>query len=69
MTFVQSDPVAFLQSSTEKYTTAVLAQCSWYFSSPQVLTDILTALLPRVDRVCVSEYSLTASDARAAPAP
>ena len=67
MTFVQSDPIAFLKSSSERYTTAVLAQCSWYFASPQVLTDILAALLTRVDRVCISEYSLTASDARATP--
>lgn len=67
ITFVQSDPVTFLQSSTEHYTTAVLAQCSWYFASPQVLADILGALLARADRVCISEYSLTASDARAAP--
>lgn len=64
---MQADPVAYLQSSTEHYTTAVLAQCSWYFASPQVLGDMLAALLLRVDRVCISEYSLTASDARAVP--
>ena len=65
ITFVQSDPVAFLQNTTERYPTAVLAQCSWYFASPRVWSDILTALLERVDRVCISEYSLTASDPRA----
>ena len=66
ITFVQSDPVAFLAHTTERYTTAVLAQCSWYFASPQVWSDILAALLTRVDRVCVSEYALSASDPRAA---
>ncbi|KAI1798316.1 S-adenosyl-L-methionine-dependent methyltransferase [Ganoderma leucocontextum] len=66
ITFVQSDPVAFLARTTERYTTAVLAQCSWYFASPQVWSDILAALLTRVDRVCVSEYALSASDPRAA---
>ncbi|TBU31533.1 S-adenosyl-L-methionine-dependent methyltransferase [Dichomitus squalens] len=66
ITFVQSEPVTFLQSTSERYTTAVLAQCSWYFSSPRVWSDILAVLLARVDRVCISEYSLTASDPRAA---
>ncbi|RDX41630.1 S-adenosyl-L-methionine-dependent methyltransferase, partial [Lentinus brumalis] len=65
--FVQSDPIAFLQSSTEHYTTAVLAQCSWYFAAPHVFSDILAALLDRVDRVCISEYALTSSDYRAMP--
>lgn len=67
ITFVQSDPVAFLRSTTEHYTTAVLAQCSWYFASPKVFSDILVALLSRADRVCISEYALTASDYRATP--
>ncbi|KAM5531145.1 hypothetical protein V8D89_015166 [Ganoderma adspersum] len=66
ITFVQADPIAFLGRTTERYTTAVLAQCSWYFASPQVWSDILTALLARVDRVCVSEYALSAGDPRAA---
>ncbi len=64
---MQSDPIAFLKSSTEHYTTAVLAQCSWYFAAPHVFSDILVALLDRVDRVCISEYALTSSDYRAMP--
>ena len=32
-----------------------------------MLQDILSALAPRVDRICFSEYSLTASDPRAQP--
>ncbi|KAI0635051.1 S-adenosyl-L-methionine-dependent methyltransferase [Trametes polyzona] len=67
MNFVQADPLEFLKNTTERYTTAVLAQCTWYFASPAVFSDILAALLARVDRVCVSEYSLTASDYRAVP--
>ncbi|OSX61947.1 hypothetical protein POSPLADRAFT_1142517 [Postia placenta MAD-698-R-SB12] len=65
--FVQADPREFLRGTTDKYTTAVLAQCIWYFSSPQTLSAILAALAPRVKRICLSEYALTASDPRAAP--
>ncbi|RPD65371.1 S-adenosyl-L-methionine-dependent methyltransferase [Lentinus tigrinus ALCF2SS1-7] len=65
--FVQADPIGFLQSSSEHYTTAVLAQCSWYFAAPHVFSDILAALLDRVDRICISEYALTSTDYRAMP--
>ncbi|KAH9849670.1 S-adenosyl-L-methionine-dependent methyltransferase [Lenzites betulinus] len=75
MNFVQADPLQFLKDTTEhytterytteRYTTAVLAQCSWYFAKPEVFVNTLAALLTRVDRVCISEYSLTASDYRA----
>ncbi|KAH9896752.1 S-adenosyl-L-methionine-dependent methyltransferase [Cubamyces lactineus] len=67
MTFVQADPIEFLRTTTERYTTAVMAQCIWYFAHPQVFTDIMAALQSRVDRVCISEYSLIASDYRAFP--
>ncbi|OJT10830.1 hypothetical protein TRAPUB_12642 [Trametes pubescens] len=65
--FVQADPLDFLRGTTEHYTTAVMAQCTWYFATPQVVSDILAALLARADRVCISEYSLTAADYRAVP--
>ncbi|KAI0330688.1 S-adenosyl-L-methionine-dependent methyltransferase [Cubamyces sp. BRFM 1775] len=67
MTFVQADPIGFLRNTTERYTTAVMAQCIWYFASPQVFADIMAALRSRVDRICISEYSLVASDYRAFP--
>ncbi|KAI0674197.1 S-adenosyl-L-methionine-dependent methyltransferase [Trametes maxima] len=65
--FIRADPVQFLQETSEHYTTAVMAQCTWYFATPKVFSDILAALLQRADRVCISEYSLTASDYRAVP--
>ncbi|KAF9806659.1 hypothetical protein IEO21_08614 [Rhodonia placenta] len=65
--FVQADPLEFLRGTANKYTTAVLAQCIWYFSSPATLSAILAALAPRVKRICLSEYALTASDPRAVP--
>lgn len=67
ITFVQADPISFLKSSTSRFTTAVLSQCIWYFSSPNVLRDILRELAPRVDRICIAEYALTASDPRCVP--
>ncbi|KAI0646203.1 S-adenosyl-L-methionine-dependent methyltransferase [Trametes meyenii] len=65
--FVRANPVQFLQDNSEHYTTAVMAQCTWYFANPSVFSNILVALLQRVDRVCISEFSLTASDYRAIP--
>ena len=67
MTFIQADPIAFLQSDTEHYTSAVLAHCIWYFSSPATLSNILAVLATRVDRICLAEYALTASDHRSFP--
>ncbi|OBZ69489.1 hypothetical protein A0H81_10123 [Grifola frondosa] len=67
ITFVQADPVAFLGSTTETYTTAVLAHCTWYFASPAVLSEILSALALRVERICIAEWALSASDARSVP--
>lgn len=64
---MQSDPITFLQSTTEHYTTVILAQCTWYFATPQVFSDILVALRDRADRICISEYALTAADHRASP--
>ncbi|CCM01056.1 uncharacterized protein FIBRA_03104 [Fibroporia radiculosa] len=65
--FIQADPLDFLEGTTKTYTTAVLAQCVWYFSSPKTFTKILAALAPRVQRICISEYALTATDPRATP--
>ena len=65
--FVQAEPVAFLESTKEHYTTAVLAHCIWYFASPKTLSDILATLATRADRICLAEYALTASDPRSFP--
>ncbi len=65
--FVQADPVAFLESTNEHYTTAVIAHCIWYFSSPSALVQLLHALGSRADRICIAEYALTATDPRSVP--
>lgn len=68
MTFVQADPLHHLaQMETQQYTTAVLAHSIWYFSSPSVLSAILSSLVTRVRRICIAEYALSSADLRAAP--
>lgn len=67
ISFVQADPVKFIADTTSKFTTAVLAHCIWYFASPDTLREILRELAPRVDRICLAEYALTASDPRCVP--
>ncbi|GBE84691.1 hypothetical protein SCP_0606700 [Sparassis crispa] len=67
MKFVKADPLAFLKDTSEMYDTAVLAHCIYYFASPSVFSAILWALAPRVKRICLAEYALTASDPRAVP--
>lgn len=68
MTFVRADPLDFIDKcEPESYTTAVLAHCIWYFSSPSILLDILKALSTRVKRICLAEYNLTATDPRSLP--
>ncbi|KAI0916329.1 hypothetical protein AcV5_003296 [Taiwanofungus camphoratus] len=65
--FVQADPLDFLKNNLGNYTTAVLAHSIWYFSSPSTFSTILVALASRVQRICVAEWALTASDPRAVP--
>ncbi|KAH9944760.1 S-adenosyl-L-methionine-dependent methyltransferase [Amylocystis lapponica] len=65
MAFVQSDPLAFLAHTTATYTTAVFAQSIWYFAQPGVFASYLRALAPRVDRICIAEWALRASEPRA----
>lgn len=67
ITFIQADPLDYIRDTSTEFTTAVLAHCIWYFSSPSVLSDILKALSTRVQRVCLAEYNLTASDPRSVP--
>lgn len=64
---MQANPVEFIKNSSTEYTTAVLAHCIWYFSSPSVLEDILEALAGRVKRVCLAEWNLTATEPRSVP--
>lgn len=54
-------------SSRQTWDCAVLSHCIWYFSSPDVLRGILTALRGRVRTLCVAEYALRATEPRAVP--
>ena len=62
VTFITSDPLTYLASTSTMYSTAVLCHSIWYFASPAVLLDILRALSTRANRICVGEWSLVASD-------
>lgn len=64
MTFVQADPIKFLQdiqSTTASYDVAVLSHCIWYFASPAVLFELLQLLAIHAKRICIAEYALSAS--------
>ena len=64
ITFVQANPISFLQniqSTTATYDVAVLSHCIWYFANPSVLRDTLELLAVHAKRVCVAEYALRAS--------
>jgi len=52
-------PTDFLQSDKEQYDIAVLVLCTWYFGSPAVLTETLSALANKAKRVLVAEWSLS----------
>ncbi|THH28898.1 hypothetical protein EUX98_g5285 [Antrodiella citrinella] len=67
ITFVKADPTEFIRETKEDFTTAVLTHCIWYFASPSVLAEMLQALSTRVQRICIAEYNLTASDPRGVP--
>eukprot|EP01117_Protostelium_nocturnum_P015256 TRINITY_DN5896_c0_g1_i2.p1 TRINITY_DN5896_c0_g1~~TRINITY_DN5896_c0_g1_i2.p1 ORF type:complete len:294 (-),score=87.90 TRINITY_DN5896_c0_g1_i2:109-990(-) len=63
ISFYNADPIEFLHSHTHAvYDVAVLAHCIWYFDSPEVVKYTLQVLSQRVKRICISEYSLSASN-------
>jgi hypothetical protein len=55
--------LTFLEADTTQYDVAVLVLCTWYFASPTVLSDILSALSKRVSRIFISEWSLSSANA------
>lgn len=59
--WVMADPVKFLESSSTVYDAAVLAHCIWYFKSPSVLLETFRTLAKRSKRICLAEWSLSAS--------
>lgn len=64
ITFVRADPVEYLASSDKVFDVAVLAHCIWYFASPSTLLRTFKALAPHTKKICIAEWSLTASDSR-----
>ena len=50
-----------------KYDTAVLAHCIWYFTSSEILQNILQALRNHVHHVCIAEYALSICSNSALP--
>ncbi|THU98612.1 S-adenosyl-L-methionine-dependent methyltransferase [Dendrothele bispora CBS 962.96] len=59
ITWRRAMPTEFLQSDEGEYDVAVLVLCTWYFMSPRVLTETLSALVTRVKRVCIAEWDLS----------
>lgn len=64
ITWKQANPLTFLEESTETYDVAVLAHCLWYFSSPEVISQTLRLLSSRARKICIAEWSLSASQDR-----
>ncbi|KAH6838612.1 hypothetical protein B0I37DRAFT_400220 [Chaetomium sp. MPI-CAGE-AT-0009] len=63
ITFHRADPVAFLAADpAAHWDVAVLAHCIWYFQEPDTLREILAALRGRVQRVCLAEWALHATE-------
>jgi 2-polyprenyl-3-methyl-5-hydroxy-6-metoxy-1,4-benzoquinol methylase len=69
ITWYQNSPVNFLDSlsSSKPYDVAVLAHCIWYFSTRTTLVEIAKALQGKTARICIAEYSLSASHPNAVP--
>lgn len=68
ITWHQASPVEFLASVEEgAYDVAVLCHSIWYFASPDVVLDILSALNGKVRKLCIAEYALSATEAAAVP--
>lgn len=67
--FINADPVQYLndQSENATYDVAVLSHCLWYFSTPETVSQTFRVLSQRVKRVCVAEWSLSASGPEAFP--
>lgn len=68
ITWHQADPLEFLSRDQEpKWDVAILAHCIWYFKSPSLLAQILSALRGRVKNVLIAEYALHATEKTATP--
>lgn len=59
VTFVRSDPVAYLSSTSEKFDAIILAHCVWYFASPKLVMDTFMACRHKGAALLIAEWSLT----------
>ncbi|KAF5972428.1 SAM-dependent methyltransferase [Fusarium coicis] len=55
------------KTGDKKWDYAVLVHCLWYLDAPETLTRMLKALKGRVNRVCIAEYAMKASERTAIP--
>ncbi|KAF4958727.1 hypothetical protein FSARC_10952 [Fusarium sarcochroum] len=66
--FSQKHLEEFLAETGEKkWDYAVLVHCVWYLDAEETLASMLKALKGRVNRVCIAEYSMKASEPAAIP--
>ncbi|EPS45384.1 hypothetical protein H072_626 [Dactylellina haptotyla CBS 200.50] len=64
----RATPIEFLQGKPETtWDTAVLAHCIWYFESEDTLKELLEVLKGRVQKICIAECALKASNPLAIP--
>jgi ubiquinone/menaquinone biosynthesis C-methylase UbiE len=68
ITWHQKSPQEFLISAKSgKYDIAVLCHSLWYHSSPAAITETLSALKGKANKLCIAEYALVATEPSAIP--
>ncbi|KAF5649017.1 SAM-dependent methyltransferase [Fusarium sp. NRRL 52700] len=55
------------ETGDRKWEYAVFVHCLWYLDAPEALARMLKALKGRVNRVCIAEYAMKASEPAAVP--
>ncbi|KAF4498115.1 SAM-dependent methyltransferase [Fusarium agapanthi] len=55
------------ETGDKKWDYAVFVHCLWYLDAPETLARMLKALKGRVNRVCIAEYAMKASEPAAVP--
>lgn len=61
ITFIQDNPIHFLQTTKSNYDYAVFFHSIWYFSNADEIEQTLRALNGRVKNICIAEYTLHGS--------
>ncbi|EMT72019.1 hypothetical protein FOC4_g10003866 [Fusarium odoratissimum] len=55
------------ETGDKKWDYAVFVHCLWYLDAPETLARMLKALKGRVNRICIAEYAMKASEPAAIP--